>query len=282
MSIEKTMGCLLALILLSASRLSGTGDRDIRFKLIRESVITVPVLVNGRGPFDFVFDTGTESSLIDFDLARELNISPIEPVRVSNPGGEKLFVRAFADQVSLGPARVLQPELVVGKLDGLHAVSYRIRGVIGQYLLSHFDYVIDYAHSMIEFVPVARLDAPIRGMKTKIARRHGCPVLTGYAPSGGEVNLVLDSGSSDLVLYNAKMGGSARVVDARLSTSSGSIATHTGVIPSLAIGTVSLRGLRAAFSESLEGADIDGLLPTRLFSAVYFNNSEGYVVLRPR
>jgi Aspartyl protease len=282
MAKEKTAGWLLALVLLSVTGLRGTSDRDIRFQLIRESVITVPVLVNGRGPFDFVFDTGTESSLMDFDLARELNISPIERVRVVNPAGEKLFVRAFADEVSLGPLRVLHSEIVVGNLDGLHAVSPRIRGVIGQNLLSHFDYVIDYAHSMIEFVPVARLDEPIRGMKTKIARRHGCPVLTGYAPSGGEVNLVLDSGSSELVLYNAKMRGSAPVVDARMATSSGAIETHTGGIPSLAIGTISLRGLRAAFSKSLEASDIDGLLPTRLFSAVYFNNSEGYVVLRPR
>src|SRR5690349_15888383 len=145
MSKEKTVGCLLALVLLSTTCSSRTTESGIRFKLIRESVITVPVLVNGRGPFDFVFDTGTESSLIDSDLAAQLNISPLDEVGVFNPTGEQLFAKGSADEVSIGPARVLHSQMIIGNLDSLHAVSPRIRGIIGQNLLSHFDYVIDYA-----------------------------------------------------------------------------------------------------------------------------------------
>jgi hypothetical protein len=279
---QKTVGYILALLFLCSTCSSGTKERQVRFKLLRESVITVPLLVNGRGPFDFVFDTGSESSLIDSKLAIQLNISPVDRVVVFNPTGEKALTRGFADEISLGATRVLHTEVIIGDLDGLHTVSPRIRGIIGQNVLSHFDYVIDYAHSMIGFGSDMNLEEPISGMKTDVVRRHGCPVITGRISPGIDVQLSLDSGSSDLVLYRPKLPQSARTIAAQLQISSGAVDTRTAVIPRLQIGNVSVWGVRATVLDNSQSSEIDGLVPTRLFNAVYFNNREGYVILRPR
>lgn len=281
MSRQRTVGCLLVLILLCATSWGTTKD-DIPFKLIRESVISVPVLVNGRGPFDFVFDTGTESSIIDSRLAGKLDISPVDRVVVFSPTGDKVLAKGFASEIEVGPVKILHSEMVFGELDSLHAINPHIRGILGQNVLSHFDYMIDYAHSMIEFESPTNSLKPINGTKTPLIRRHGCAILTGHPALGPDVHLVLDSGSSDLVLYSTKTADSASFTGAKLQTSSGPVETMTAVIPRIDVGNVTLRGLRTAFVKKNQVPEIDGLLPTRLFSAVYFNNREGYVMLRPR
>lgn len=282
MSKQHAAGCVLALLLLCGSCSSSTPESVVRFKLIRESVITVPVLVNGRGPFDFVFDTGTESSLIDSKLAEELKISPVDRVLLSNPGGEIALARGFANELSLGPMKVLHSEIVIGDLGGLHSVNSHIRGVIGQNVLSHFDYVIDYAHSMIEFPLDTNSEVPIAGTKTRLERRHGCPIITGRMNSGVDLQLSLDSGSSNLVLYKSLLPSSARVATAQLQTSGRTIEARNALVQHLEVGDVSLWGLQTALIETSQTLEIDGLLPTRLFNAVYVNNREGYVILRKK
>ena len=282
MSKEKTIGCLLAFALLCGAYSRGATEEGVRFKLIRESIITVPVLVNGRGPFDFVFDTGSQSSLIDSALAEELNIRPVDRIVELNPLGEKVFARGFADEVSIGSARVLHSEVVMGKLDGLHAANPRIRGIIGQNVLSHFDYLIDYAHSMIQFLSGTNSEEPIPGMKTKVFRLNGCPVLTAHPTAGSDIRLVLDSGSSDLVLYSARISNFVPSALGHLQATNVSEETATGVISRIDIGNVALRELRAAIVGNSRVSEVDGLMPTRVFRSVYVNNSEGYVILRPR
>lgn len=282
MSKHQTAGYLLALFLLGACCWSSTPENVVHFKLIRESVITVPVLVNGRGPFDFVFDTGTESSLIDSKLAEQLKIAPVDRVLLSNPDGEKVLLRGFADEISLGPMKVLHSEIIIGDLAGLHSVSPLIRGVIGQNVLSHFDYMMDYAHSLIQLTFDSNPQETIRGTRMEMVRHHGCPIIVGRMNKTLDLQLSLDSGSSHLVLYRSAVSWSPQMMTAQLQSSSGTIETGTVSIPQLELGNVSLWGLQTVLVNKPETQDIDGLIPTRLFSAVFVNNSQGYVVVRKK
>ena len=67
----------------------------------------------------------------------------------------------------------------------------------------------------------------------------------------------------------------------RVVTSVGSRFTWSGWVPELLVGTESFRYLPVAIvplgGSALRGEA--GLLPTRLFRRVYFNNAEEYVVL---
>ena len=70
---------LLFFICLTRCSAAVAGDQsngfDIHFKLLCGSLILVPVMVNGSGPYDFVLDTGTSMTLIDPKLAAQLSIT---------------------------------------------------------------------------------------------------------------------------------------------------------------------------------------------------------------
>src|SRR5580692_9603373 len=44
----------------------------VRFRMVKDYLIVVPVTINGSGPYDFVLDTGSNSTMLDQKLAEEL------------------------------------------------------------------------------------------------------------------------------------------------------------------------------------------------------------------
>src|SRR5450631_3510745 len=67
----------------------------IHFERLRGQTIAVPVILNGRGPFQFVLDTGTDSSIIDAHLAQELGLKPVDSLTLLTATGEKTVPRMF-------------------------------------------------------------------------------------------------------------------------------------------------------------------------------------------
>jgi hypothetical protein len=79
---------------------------SIRFRLIQRSRIIVPVTINHTGSYEFLVDTGTESTIVDPALATEL---PLEP-----HGSAEVVGVGFRTQASFG------------YLDRLEAVSHLV------------------------------------------------------------------------------------------------------------------------------------------------------------
>src|SRR5215467_2499924 len=48
---------------------------SIRPRFVERSIVIVPVMLNGSGPYDFVLDTGEQMTAIDPKLASELGLS---------------------------------------------------------------------------------------------------------------------------------------------------------------------------------------------------------------
>ncbi|HDD69391.1 MAG TPA: hypothetical protein ENG61_03435 [Candidatus Korarchaeota archaeon] len=62
--------------------------KKVKFKLIKH-LITFPVYVNGKGPFNFWLDTGGPGLIIKRSLARELGLNVIDTgMRGIGAGGE--------------------------------------------------------------------------------------------------------------------------------------------------------------------------------------------------
>jgi hypothetical protein len=53
----------------------------------------------------------------------------------------------------------------------------------------------------------------------------------------------------------------------------------TGRIPNLEVAGYRFGKLQTAVTDVHSSRDVDGLLPTSLFSRIYFNNSKGYLAL---
>jgi hypothetical protein len=274
---------IVLLLTLNPGQASGAnpeGDR-LHFKLVAGSVIVLPALVNGRGPYDFVFDTGSETTLIDADLARELGIAPVDRMRLESSNGTSVLARAFVE-ISLGPARVLNSEVLMGSMQALRSVGPSIRGIIGQSFLRHFDYILDNVHSAIDLM-IDKGELTMRGVRLDLRRTHALPIVTAKLKDSSHIDLVLDSGASNLTLYRR----SHQAATPFLSTASKSELRSslwikqvvTGLIPNLEVAGHRFGNLQTALVNVHSTGEVDGLLPTNLFSRIYFNNSAAYVVL---
>src|SRR5690348_14074692 len=100
------LAMVFSLVSISSQAQRTNSDMNLHFKVMAGSVIVVPVMVNGRGPYDFVFDTGNESTLIDTDLAQQVGVTAVDRMWLESSTGSAVLARAFAGEISLGPTRV--------------------------------------------------------------------------------------------------------------------------------------------------------------------------------
>lgn len=274
---------LSCIVVCSAEKKDQTG---IRFQIFRNSTITVPVLVNGRGPYDFVLDTGTETSLIDSSLAMELGLKALDRLTLYSLNGQNNFVRVFVPRISLGSISKTNLEMLVDTTNSATALNPGFRGVIGQDFLAKFDFMLDYEHRLLSFFPPGSGKPPITGTLLPLKYLHNCPALTARAIDGQELRLLLDSGSSALALFSPEIPGfkGCGRFECRGTLTTAISASHVdwGVMAAISVGKKQLNNLPAFFLDPAPGERamlVDGLLPTSFFEKVYFNNQEGYAIV---
>jgi predicted aspartyl protease len=68
--------------------------------------MTVQVMVNGQGPYDFVVDTGAERSALSAELAAELMLVPGPPMVVHGVAGALPTPSALVDNLTVGDRRL--------------------------------------------------------------------------------------------------------------------------------------------------------------------------------
>ena len=119
----------------------------------KKPLITVPVHVNGKGPFTFVVDTGASATVVSEGLAVRLSIPLLDvPGRAVGAGSSDIKMHvATLDALAIGEAVV--PKLPVGVVTFLGAISdqvgRQIDGIVGFNYLQAFDCVIDYPNQKI-------------------------------------------------------------------------------------------------------------------------------------
>jgi len=264
----------------------------VRFRLVQNQIIT-SVLVNGTGPFDFVFDTGASSTVIDSELVKQLSLSAIESESVHTVTGSKTVYRYRVDSLALGPKSVRSLTVLCAEPRDIHAMSPKIRGVLGQNFLSEFDYILNYRDQRIEFEEGGDYARELQGARLPVDRDRGRVLVTTKpsSPLKRASKLVMDSGVSSVVVFTATAKNSDLEIDLDVngginaSTIVGSQTISTGRLRKLQIGTERFSWLPVGVVDNraaLDGRPEDGLLPTSLFRSIYFNNTQNFVILNPR
>jgi predicted aspartyl protease len=114
------------------------------------SLVIVPVMMNGRGPYDFLLDTGSTETMVDEKFSEEIGLSLSgRTTIVSIQGGEATMFTAEAGIVSVAGAQVNQ--LTIGVVKSLASVPVKVRGVLGEDFLRNFDLLLDYRHHFLQF-----------------------------------------------------------------------------------------------------------------------------------
>ena len=153
-----SLGCRVPSAL-SPGTPSNTTPGEVGFKLAgpNEAAMIVPVKINGKGPYDFVLDTGATFTCIDRKLAEELKLpdwsGPLGTVVITGGEGEMGFVKV--DVLAVGET-VRASDLVACKLDlsRMQPPGFGIKGLVGLNFLKSYRVTIDFERNSL------RLDKP--------------------------------------------------------------------------------------------------------------------------
>ena len=118
----------------------------IRLASPAKPLILVDVHANGRGPFQFAIDTGTSTTAITPELAKQLGVET-SPVGAGTTGGAPVDFHAGSLQsFQLGGAKIDNVAVVVADFFTMlnAAIGAKLDGIVGYNFLRNYKVVIDY------------------------------------------------------------------------------------------------------------------------------------------
>jgi hypothetical protein len=271
-------------------------------RIVQGALIVIPVKVNEAGPFDFMVDTGSQVTVIDPSLASQLHLKAQARVGLVSVASFAQASATILDTLEAGSKVVEKSPAIVQDLRPIQAADPRIRGVLGESFLAHFDLFVDYGHRLlcldetsamrdsvrgerIPFVPTQHSESELPFMERLVlsVRLSG----TGKQP----ILLQLDSGSDGPILYpgSEQPGVRALVQSATVQGASATSAQRAfAVLPpqNMQIGNHILTHISfvtpLAVAKNLPQQREDGLLPTVLFQRVFISGGGHYVVFEPK
>jgi predicted aspartyl protease len=221
-----------------AARQNGTG-------------MSVDVMVNGRGPYKFIVDSGADTSVVGVRIARDLQLPLGTPVVLNDMTGRNLVDRVKVDRLHFGPSTVANLEV-----PALGEQNLGSDGVLGIDALAQQRLMMDFEKRLIK-VEDARSRTPhFAGEIVITARRsRGQLILTRVRAAGVRLNAVVDTGSEMTIGNLALRDKLMRKKPARFSTATltgvtgKSIVLQIAVIPELELGPITLRNVPIAFAD---------------------------------
>jgi predicted aspartyl protease len=255
--------------------------------------VVVPVSINGRGPFQFLLDTGSSHSVISQSLADKLALPFIARTSVTTSTGREWRAVVSLNQTTIGSAQSEGLLASVAPAALLDEVARGIEGIIGQDFLFDLNYTLDYRRKRLVWRDE---ETHVDGVRLPLIAQEGrYLVRIASGDNDRPVLLVPDSGSSGFVAYerNGRTAAFALFAAARFggpgsepslttvhSLSGGQLA-RTLMLRELRLGSLTVRNQRVAIVARNQNdvAEGDGLLPLHLFATVSFNARERYLLL---
>jgi len=273
---------------------------SLHLRLVQSSLIVVPVQINQSGPYDFIVDTGAQTTTVDPSLASELHLATEGTTGV---GGVATFARSsytYLESLQAGSHSIPHALAVVQELSQLKAADPRIRGILGANFLQHFDILIDNRQRILCLDDTNTLAKAVKGKHVDLAEPRGSqqdlpftrPVVVPVrlsADDAAPVLLRLDSGSNAPVLYAAGSGirNQSKAKNSTLKrVANGTEQSFAVLAPqNVQVGTHVIRQVSFIMPMNAIGAGPatreDGLLPTMAFQRVFISSSGRYATLDP-
>jgi predicted aspartyl protease len=284
--------------------LPASARTSVPFRTVNGSILVLRVSLNGQGPYDFMFDTGTNTSLVDSALVASLGLSPVDRVALSTLTGTTAVPRYFLETLSLGGAKIQQVEVLTEDLRALQAIDQRIRGILGLSALREYSFLIDNEHKRLDLFSDEEAPQFPKGAYTPIEVVRDCILIpvASRAARGGTLKLGLDSGVSQFVVReesvlsrgtsSAGYGESLRPVGYAQSMGTMQVTTNLSKryativrIDSLDVGPVRFTNIPVVVLGTKMPAPPpgeDGLLPVSLFRLIFFDRKTSRLLLEPK
>ena len=226
------------------------GGEDIKSRQV-STRLTVDVRVNGRGPYQFVVDSGADSSVVGLRLAQELQLPPGTPAILNATTASARVERVLIDELAVGPSTIRNLEVPALLERDLGAA-----GMIGIDALVEQRLMMDFEKRIIKVEDARRPAVMVDGEIVVTARRRrGQLILTQVSVAGLPVEAIVDTGSEitigNLALRDKIIRGHRDkfVPVAATGVTGVTIDLQLARIGELRLGKVTLRNLPMAFAD---------------------------------
>ena len=273
----------------------------VRPRMVAGALLVIPVKINQSGTFEFMVDTGSQLNIIDPALAAQLNLKSQGTVGLVGTASYPQASLGVLDSLEAVSHVVLKPLVVVEDLGAIQAADPRIRGILGENFLAHFDVLIDYARTLLCLDETKVMERYLRGERIPLVTlKHtgtDLPLFprlvvsvhlsdTGTRP----ILLQVDSGTDGPMLYAGNRELEQPLLKrARLQGPEVSDARRAfAILPpqDMRLGSRMVRKVPfvtpASGSQNVPDREEDGMLATVLFQRVYVSHSNRFVIFDPR
>jgi predicted aspartyl protease len=217
----------------------------------RETRLSVEVRVNGRGPYQFVVDSGADTSVVGLRIAHDLELPLGTPVTLHNMTDRNIVDRVHVAELGLGPSTIRNLQL-----PALREADLGGAGMIGIDALARQRLMLDFERKLIRVEDASRPARSFPGEIVITARlRRGQLILTEVKAGAVTLDAVVDTGSQ------ISIGNSAlreKLVRSRLhkletitaiGVTGTSVKLHIARIDELRLGSVTLSNVPIAFAD---------------------------------
>ena len=273
---------------------AGQRGHRVPFRTVGESMIVVPVEINGAGPFNFLLDTGTTRTMVDEKLAEQLALHAVAQTTLKLTGisGTSAVTLVGVESVGVAGETVRDLHLNVRK-----SFPAGVRGILGEDFLARFDVLIDYRQHALELsADRSLLAASLEGEHLPFSM-HGA---FGGAPTGNRIviqgharefddkqlSFLLDSGTDSFVLFPSAANGLNAIslksdpVAPAQHTSDG-LSIRRRQVRYLFLEGATVPNVSAVVVDGRDAIDADGVIPTAWFKSLFICHSGGYVIFNP-
>ena len=214
--------------------------------------LTVPVRINGQGPFAFIVDTGADHTVISGELAQALNLPEGAPMAVHSTSGVDIERTAVIDALEVGSRRlshITAPLLVQANLGAA--------GMLGIDALKDQRMVMDFLRHRITVEPSRKFRFDPGAIVVHARSRFGQLVLVDASVKGAPIFVILDSGSESSVgnlAFRRTTASGDPVRAAYLRTYVLSVTGHStdaefATLQEVKLGGITVRNLPVAFAD---------------------------------
>ena len=215
--------------------------------------MTVPVSIDGSGPYPFVVDTGAERTVISEELARDLQLGP----------GQRVRLHSMSEVSRIETVKIMGLEIAGKTVREIHAPALQRRnigaeGILGVDSLKSQRVSFDFARQQMTVTPSRRTEEKWHGDTIVITARSrfGHLVLVDASLDGQKVWVILDTGAQTTVGNSAlrrRLEAKARLGQTwpieMLSVTGGRVKADQTVAKTMRLGDVDIRNMPIAFAD---------------------------------
>ncbi|WP_156842849.1 aspartyl protease family protein [Novosphingobium aquimarinum] len=218
--------------------------------------LTVPVALHGKGPYQFLIDTGSQRTAVATRVAESLALASGPRVRIVSIAGISGVASARIEEMRFGEQTLTG--LDVPLLDGRHIGA---DGIVGTDSLQDRRVLLDFDKNLIAIGDPQDLGGSSGfDIVVRARRKSGQLIIARAVIDGVKTSVVVDTGAShsigNLALQRALRGrdrGSATIA----SVTGQTLAAQMGVATKLTIGKLQVTNVAIAFADTPAFRELD-------------------------